>query len=322
MSEAVLFDVGHGNCTMVRSDSEVAIIDAPIGALLVNTLEDFGISKIKAAFISHADKDHIAGILSLLTSNFIHVEKLYINPDSQKNTKVWRELLLAVSYASKSGDCEVITTLTSTMPGCVRVGSVRIDVEGPSPSLVLAGSGSADSIGRTITSNSISAVLAVSEEKKPRLLLTGDLDQIGFDDLLQHDRNLDAESLVLPHHGGLPGGSNAAAFTTDLLKAVSPSFVAVSHGRNKHTNPKPSVISAAKNHGCSIGCTQMSLACHSVPIFSDDHIEEIRSHGRDTGSMCAGSMTIDLAEAGKRKSSHHEAHQQHIDRTVETPLCR
>ena len=52
MSEAIIYDVGHGNCTMVHSNGEYAIVDAPIGALLMNTLQDLGISKVVAAFVS------------------------------------------------------------------------------------------------------------------------------------------------------------------------------------------------------------------------------------------------------------------------------
>lgn len=322
MSDVVVFDVAHGNCSLVRSQSSFCVVDAPLGALLLNTLEDMGISCVDVAFISHADKDHIAGVIGLLSSTTIQLKKLYLNPDSQKRTKIWRDLLAAVSVAERQGSCEVITTLTTTMPGVVTVGDVMIRVEAPSASFALAGSGATDAKGRHITSNSISALLRLTQGDKPGILLAGDIDEVGLDDALNYGRDLTAQTLVFPHHGGLPASSDTTAFVDRIMSAVNPSLVIFSNGRGKHDNPRPEIVSPVARKRCVIACTQLAGRCNKSPIYDDRHLELHRAHGQSTGASCAGSMTIDLGNHGRRTASDERAHQKFIDDLVETPMCR
>ena len=258
----------------------------------------------------------------MLTSEFVQLEKLYINPDSQKQTKAWRELLLAVGVAERKGNCEVITTLTTTHPGSVKIGNVCLSIEAPSAAFILAGSGSTDDHGRTISSNSVSAVLKIGVAGNATLLLTGDLDEVGLENALANGRSLSCETLVFPHHGGLPNSNDPGAFATKLLEAVSPSYVVISHGREKHKNPRPEVVTEILSKGCGVACTQLSKHCHSAKILRHDHAESIRAHGRKSGAVCGGSMTIRLDGVTGRDASFMESHQHYITEYVSTPLCR
>ena len=322
MSDVVVLDVGHGNCCLVHSQAAYCVIDAPLGELLLNTLEDLGITCIDVAFISHADKDHIAGIIGLLSSKTIQLKKLYLNPDSQKKTKIWRDLRAAVKVAERQGSCEVVSTLTTTTPGSVTVGDVVINVEAPSTSFALAGSGSNDDKGRHITSNSISALLRLKHGDSPGILLAGDIDEVGLDDALNCHRDLAAQTLVFPHHGGLPAASDATAFVNQIMDAVNPSLVIFSNGRGKHENPRPEIVLPVAQAGCRIACTQLAKNCSKSQKFDDSHLESHRAHGRPTGACCAGSITIDLANGGRRYATMELAHQEFIDGAVETPMCR
>lgn len=84
MSSVTLLDVSHGNCAVIQDGNAVAVVDSPIGSLLLDTLTDMGVSTVSAAIISHADRDHLSGILSLLTNDNFQVERIYVNPDAQK----------------------------------------------------------------------------------------------------------------------------------------------------------------------------------------------------------------------------------------------
>ncbi|MXP27671.1 MBL fold metallo-hydrolase [Porphyrobacter algicida] len=322
MSEVIVFDVAHGNCCLIRSQNAHAVIDAPCKALLLNTLEDMRITCVDVAFISHADKDHIAGVIGLLTSESIELKKLYLNPDSQKDTRIWRQLRAALKVAERQGKCEVILSLTTVMPGIVSVGEVDVRVEAPSNSFAAGGSGSTDERGRRITSNSISAVLRVTTGEHPGLLLAGDIDEVGLDDALENGRDLTARTLVFPHHGGLPASSDATSFVETIMRAVTPSLVIFSNGRGKHDNPRPEIVGPVARTGCGIACTQMAHACNQSVIFKREHLEPHRAQGQEHGASCAGSMTIDLSGDGRRLASKHSAHQKFIDDAVETPMCR
>lgn len=322
MSEFVVLDVGHGNCAIVRDHGAVAIIDAPTRSLLLDTLDDLGIDTVHTAFISHSDKDHLSGILALLTSSKIKVEQIFVNPDAVKETKAWRDFLMAVSVATRKGTCAVRTGLSSSQPGRVDVGDVRIDVVAPSPSLALTGVGGRTKGGRTVTANSLSAVLKVSENGAAGALLAGDLDDVGLEDAIDHRAHLSASVLVFPHHGGLPGGATAE-FASRLLQAVKPETVIFSNGRGRHDNPKPAMVEAFRSAGCSVACTQLSERC-SAPTIEDRRtdLENLRADGRPRGRSCAGSMTISLPEGAQRPAEAVAQHAAFVRNRVASPLCR
>jgi beta-lactamase superfamily II metal-dependent hydrolase len=321
MSEFIILDVGHGNCAILRDSGVAVVVDAPTGGLLLDTLDDLGIDTVHSAFISHADKDHIAGILSLLTSERIKVERIFVNPDAAKRTVIWRDFLAAVSVAHRSGTCVVKTSVSSTEPGTVKVGNVSIDVVAPSPSLALAGAGGETSDGRKITSNTLSAVLRVSENGAEAVLLAGDLDEIGLDDATAHGADLSASLLVFPHHGGLPGG-DPKAFAMKLIGCVRPDSVIFSNGRYRHDNPRQEIVSATVSVGCSVACTQLSDRCNPGPIEGErSDLENVRAIGRP-GKCCGGSMTIDLAAGARRPDEATKRHAEFISESVATPMCR
>lgn len=320
MSEIILLDVGHGNCAVLRSGAESAVIDAPIGPLLIDTLRDLGITQVDAAFVSHADKDHLAGIITLLTSTDVHVRKVFINPDSNRRTKLWRTFCAAVSVAERDGTCLVHTSLSTTAPGAVSIGTSSVKIVGPSARLALTGVGGKDRFDRTVTANSLSAVLNVTDLSCRGVLLAGDVDHIGLDDAIEHNADLIADVLVFPHHGGSPGTS-ATDFTQKLLKAVGPHSVYFSNGRGRFDNPKPEIVSEVVNAGCRVSCSQLAHACSDKTLDSD-HLENIRAHGKDGGSSCAGSVTVSLIGGARRSSDDAEdAFRNFVGQKVPTPLC-
>lgn len=324
MSDVIILDVGHGNSAIVRSEGHHAIVDSPVGGLLINTLEDLDIDKVQAVFISHADRDHLAGILALLTSPNIHVERVFVNPDSQKKTKIWRDFLAAVRVAERQGGCVVETSLTTTTPGRVELGSVLINIVTPSSALSLAGVGGRDEHNRHITSNSLSAALGIKVGSDRGLLLAGDLDEIGLDDAIKHEADLQAGVLVYPHHGGLPGASSSSSsFSAKLLSQVQPETVIFSNGRGLHDNPRPEVVDAVLNEQCTIACTQLSKRCCADDTENaQNHLERIRSRGLRDAQSCAGSISIKLGGGARRIVEAEIRHREFIDTSVPSPLCR
>lgn len=321
MNAVTVLDVGHGNCAIVRSGEALAVVDAPIGSLLLDTLKDMGVSRIDAAFISHSDKDHLAGIVSLLTSDEIEVVRLYVNPDAGKNSAIWTSLIAAVSVAQKKGTCAVSNSLSSANPGSVALGELNIRVAAPSAALALRGVGGRLESGAVVTPNSLSAVLSVEAAGVPGVLLAGDLDEIGLADAVDHAAPLKANVLVFPHHGGSPGG-DAVSFVDQLISAVEPKTVIFSNGRNRYDLPLQSVIEAVAAAGCGIACTQLPSSCNASAVLPMDHLEEVRAHGRRSGHSCAGSMTFDFGDGISRLGDNEARFAAFVDTVVPTPMCR
>lgn len=322
MSEFVVLDVGHGNSTIVRDNDTVAVVDAPIKTLLLDTLMDMEIDRVHCAFVSHADSDHLAGVLALLTSERVHLDHLYLNTDAPRRTKIWSDFLAAAEVAVKQRGCTIHAALNATDPGQVSIGEVTIDVVAPSAVFAARGVGGKTADERSITANSLSAVLKVSENGDAGTLLAGDLDEIGLESAMADGADLRANVLVFPHHGGSPG-ADPKSFAARLLSEVKPRSVIFSNGRNKHDNPKQEIVGATVEAGCSVFCTQLANRCCSKSLdFGREDLESLRSLGRDRGVCCAGSMTIDLAGGASRHDNHAERHSQFVADHVPSPMCR
>jgi len=322
VSRAIVLDVGHGNCTIVESDGIVAVVDSPVGSLLLDALADLNVTHVEAAFVSHADKDHLAGVLSLLTSDRVTVGAIYVNPDAQRTSAVWEDFRRAVSVAQRKGDCVVHTTLSSTSPGSVAMGDVTIDVLCPSASLALSGVGGKSLAGGAISANTMSAVLRVASNGERGLLLAGDMDRVALEDALEHGVDLTASVLVFPHHGGLPGTGSIDEFLERLLGAVSPDAVLFSNGRQRFDNPKPEIVEQVTARNCQVACTQLSRRCYAEDAQLDSaHLEPMKSKGDGVPASCAGSMIVELDGAAKRTPAAQLAHSRFIEAHVPTPMC-
>jgi beta-lactamase superfamily II metal-dependent hydrolase len=62
----------------------------PTAHTLIETLEHLSIREISHILISHADEDHIAGIIDILLDRNIKVTNIYINSDAQKKLELGR----------------------------------------------------------------------------------------------------------------------------------------------------------------------------------------------------------------------------------------
>lgn len=318
-----VLDVGHGNCAVVSSCNTHAVIDSPLGGFLLKVLKKMGISRLHALVVSHSDRDHIAGVLAVLTDPEIVVEKIYVNPDGPKRTKIWGDLLAALRIAEIDDQTEVINSLTSKVPGGFKIGDLNLDILGPTASLAIAGVGGRDTSGRRITSNSLSALIKVCGPKGASLLLAGDTDLVGLEPLLDQGVDMESDVLVYPHHGGFSGDrENEHKFISKLLNNVKPSKVIFSNGHGVHDNPKPHVIESVTSTGCRIACTQLSKRCCSDPNnLPQNRSDIVMSKGATTRTSCAGTMIFDLSTEANPLQTLEAEHSEFVQNIVPSPLC-
>lgn len=320
-----ILDVGHGNCAIITAPEGIVVIDAGPKSGLLEFLTEREVSKINAIIISHADQDHIAGLVALLSSKLFQFEHIRLNTDSMKDSKIWDDLIFTLDKQNTEGELDFRPSLTINDSGEFNQGSISLDLLGPSPYLATKGPGSKDTNGRKLSTNSISAVVKISNNDVPIALLTGDLDDIGLDDLLAHNPPPTAMLLVFPHHGGSTGNIDINYFTRKLCQVVTPSIIVFSIGReSRYQNPKPEIIETIQTvlDGVHISCTQLSIHCASTPPSSNPiHLCEVFCRGRERKSCCAGSILIDLDDPENILPIFGD-HQQFIDSTAPTALCR
>jgi competence protein ComEC len=249
--------VGHGTCVVFETPTgETLIYDA--GALgspeyatqsIASYLWHRGIMRIDGLIISHADVDHFNAVPGLLER--FRVGAVYVSP----------MMFDGFGNAASAGAPEVLRQAlrSAGIPirevwagDRLRIGpELRIDVLHP-PRTGVVGNDNANSI-----------TLAVEHAGK-RLLLPGDLESPGLDDLLA-DLPYDCDVLLAPHHGSRQSDPPGFAAWS------RPEWVVISGGRGANVKP---VIETYKRAGARVigtydsGLVRFSVAADSVRIGS------------------------------------------------------
>jgi len=273
MPSFYVLDVGHGNSAVLIDRDGVVVIDAGPKTELLKFLLWKNITVIDVLLLSHADKDHIAGAINLLAAEEIAIRRVYVNSDSTKDSKIWDRLVLALYDADKSGLLDFEPSLTPHLNGKLDQGEVAIEILAPNQYIAAKGPGSQDHQGRKLTSNSISAVIRLWFNGKPIVLLPGDIDQVGLDNLLENQVDLTAWLTVHPHHGGRAGSRNLKTYTAQFCEAVSPEIVIFSIRDNEKQFPTQEVIET------------IAETLDNVQMFSTRSSTALGQHINKTGSQ-------------------------------------
>ena len=291
-------DVGHGNSTVLIAGNEsVVVVDVGRQSALSEFLREQCITHINSIYLSHADADHIGALVGILATREVSIDRVFVNSDASKHTRVWDDLVHELDSAHRAGSLEFCVGLTAgrseELPG-----DVCLRVLGPSPYLAAKGAGSTHRAGGTIQTNSISAVISISVAGTTLALLPGDLDTVGLHDLLENCDDLRASVLVYPHHGARPGGTmDPSEYAATLATAVDPRLVVFSIGRGQYATPIPEAVGALRDTlpYARIACTQLSEHCsQEVPTDPPAHLAQAFAHGRLKRTCCAGTVVMPL----------------------------
>lgn len=319
-----ILDVGHGNSTVLHDNAETIVIDCGShGAGLLQFLQDRNITEIKRVYLSHADKDHIAGLMSLLASDDVQINEVYLNSDGSKHTKLWNDLATILHDKSRLKKIVFEVNIHDELPP-INAGNIVTMPIGPSKYLITKGAGNTDRKGRKITSNSISSSFLIIYQDQPLVFLSGDIDQISLDEISYNGKVIKADVVVFPHHGGKIEEGNVVAFTNELIAATQPSTVIFSIGRRRFSNPRPEVVNAVKKSGLKtrIACTQLSEhCCADLPKENSTHLHAYYAKGKHLKECCGGTYVINLDNAITEFPTL-QAHQDFITTSATTALCR
>ena len=289
---------------MVEGSGHVSVIDGGGRDTLLRFLSDRGIRRVDTIIVSHVDADHFGGISLLLSSTDFQVGQVFFNPDP-RDTALWRDFVSVMIDAKQRG-AKFKLELTNVNPGQLESGGVWLEVLAPSQELAYR-----TPDGRQLTPNLMSAVVRVWTDGEPRILVAGDIDQVGFHSLFERGADIRADVLVFPHHGGLPGRSDPTAFAESLVRAVSAQLVIFSIGRGRYGTPRPEIVSAVlrSKEGVHIACTQLSTHC------------AVLAEGIARNAPCAGTLEVSLEGDGAYAPTRR-AHLEFIDQNAPTALCR
>ena len=226
-------DVGQGDAILLRSpEGHVVLVDGGPDPLLLSSrlgqILPFWQRRIDLVVATHADSDHLAGLLRLVER--YHVEQVLQPADMGRGPLAtrWIELLAE----------NQVPIVPAVRGAKILVGdSVWLEVLNP-PAGVIA--------SREDDDNRNSVVLCVTMGRC-RALLTADIDVEAERQMVSRGEPPYATILKVAHHGA--GSSSSASF----IEAVRPQVAVVSVGAdNRFGHPSEDVLSRLEERGCRV----------------------------------------------------------------------
>lgn len=227
----IFADVGQGDCMIIMSESETAVIDSgPYSASdeLIRYLLTLGIKEIDYLVATHPHEDHMgsfADIIDKIGAKRIIMQEA--NPSGDADASAYERLKAAVS---ENGVAKAEPYINMK----IDVGETNITVIGP--------------VGEYVgNENNLSLILKV-ETKALSFLITGDAEEDAEQDLINvYGNSLKADVLKAGHHG------SKTSTTDKFLTAVSPEYVVFCAGKgNTFGHPTDEVLSRVNSFGSRI----------------------------------------------------------------------
>lgn len=261
-------DVGEGDATLVRSpDGKTALIDAGRKPGLAARLRDLGVDRIDLVVASHADADHIGGMLDVLRGMPV---RYFLDNGVPHDTRTYLALMREVR------DRPDITYLHAE-PRTIGLGRAEIRVL-PLPR----------AIGGVGDQNDASVGLVVSYGAF-EAFLSGDSERGELSWWVAHHDVPGVTLLKAPHHGSGNG------FTPAFLEVAHPDVVVISVGANGYGHPAPQAVAAYAGVAREVYRTDRSGDV-TVQGFEDGHLEVHTAH--------RGGVTPSLSTPGSHAREH------------------
>lgn len=242
-AEIIFLDVGQGDSVLIRLPGRVEILldgggtpfgDFDVGKrIVIPALKALGIDELELVIASHADADHIEGLLSVLSD--FPVQQLAIGVRDEERPLFVK--LLAIAEARDVGVLELARGQK------LYVGNdAYLDILNPPRNIY----GEAND-------NSVAFVLYYHNQAKA--LLMGDMPIA-----VERDIAFPKLDILMAGHHGSKGSTSEA-----LLAATQPKHVIFSYGRNRFGHPHGAIIANARTLGASVhetfhtGAVRLSL---------------------------------------------------------------
>ncbi|EYB69565.1 metallo-beta-lactamase superfamily hydrolase-like protein [Deinococcus phoenicis] len=219
-------DVGQGDAVLVRSpEGKTLLYDGGRSpSRLAGYLQTYGVDRLDLMIASHADADHIAGLVPAAQQAR---PRLFINNGLAGTTQTWDRLVTALKDAG--------TTFQKANNQVIKLGSVKVRVIAPPAGM-----------GDDQNDNSVGVRIEFGDF---RALMTGDSEKPETQAWLAERRpEVEGPFQVYKsiHHGAANGDHPA------WLAAVRPENVVISVGENNYGHPTQTALDLYKHNGVRI----------------------------------------------------------------------
>ena len=322
---ATFLDVGQGDSTVtVFPGGGGMLVDCPAGSapIVVDYLERAQITRLELVVITHSDLDHAGGVVDVIKGfqgPTLRIAELIdrVRPSDQHANMKYRLMLRDLAQFMRDG----IAAFAPYAGTLIEFGDVEIDVLHPSEADRL------DALSHN-DRNNCSIALRL-EYAGARVLLAADLQQRGWQWIMERHADLKADVLKFPHHGAWYDGDPTLG---KVLELVDPSLVVISVGStNGYHHPAIETFKLLRALGNKVRfvCTQATDQCHSEPEVVAVQARELlpmdsrggHSFANSRSCPCAGNVTVRISDDGIVMGPTREQHDRVID-LFETPQCR
>jgi competence protein ComEC len=239
-------NVGQGDSALIQnSDGYNILVDGgkvSAGSTVLAYLRNNGVYTLDAIVASHADSDHIGGLISVLNATDISVDSVIYN-GYPGDTQTWNDFVTAVAD-------EGLTLTTAQFPGELHWGTTTAYILNPPAGLV------------NPETNSASLVLLL-DHYNIDTLFTGDIDSTVESQIIARGTPIAADILKVAHHG-----SNYST-STEFLNAVQPKDSIISVGPNSYGHPGADTLARLLASGSTIWRTDRN---GTIIVTSSDGI--------------------------------------------------
>ena len=226
-------DVGQGDASIIITpENKVVMIDSgPDESLILNHLQNLGISQIDLLIATHAHADHISGMGKIIAK---YKPKAFIDPGTPHTTASYQRMITAIDKYN--------INYYEGISRKINLGSLSLTILRPAIPLIK---------GSKLNNNSV--VLRL-DYKDFSCLFTGDIEKKREGQLLAESRsNLNADILKVGHHGS--SSSSSPLF----IKSVGPKIAVICCGQgNKYGHPHQETISLLQSLGIEIYRTDLN----------------------------------------------------------------
>lgn len=216
-----VFDVGQADCILVECNNSYMMIDGgnnPDGKLVVNQLNEMGISKIDYLVGTHPHEDHIGGLDNIL-KNF-EVGVLYM-PAHEYDSATYRDVVEAANNKN-------VENVAPELGHIFYVGDAKCEIM---------------AIDNEDKDPNINSIIIEMTYGKNKFLFTGDAE------IENEERRLwnDIDVLKVAHHGSSTSSSE------DFMEQVNPEIALISVGTdNSYGHPHKEVMELLESYEMDI----------------------------------------------------------------------
>jgi len=348
------FDVGQGDTIVISSPdtNEAIVVDCVDEKAVLKYLKQEHITRLLGVVVTHLHEDHYRGVLRLLKNwrrvpNMKECEKLTINPIYPVSSRIRQELLRdADNHSSSDSNRAILTRWSNLVEWCEdnwrKCTTITAENKLPfagklTQALTLLYPRNVDLLNLEKTGlnlNNTSVVLHV-QGRGGSALLTGDIEPLGWEQILSLHSNIQCDVLKFPHHGGAWDYENGKK----ILNALNPSLVVISVGTgnqnrrnsNRYDHPNQGVLDLIGEQTLSavhLLCTQATSKCNDELLNSDQRKairkSVVKTYNREAkrnnhfpfisklGCPCAGTVIVELGDQVRLLHPNSELHREKI----------